>query len=448
MKPFRNRRDPEGKFALTTPQNPNLNNLPHFPADQVNEQLLEIRRRADAAARQNAASDAAASDAASKKDVAAPAATSKSRESHTPHVPFAPAPSAAPPESGLAANADAAASQNEAASDAASKKDVAAPAATSKSRESHTPHVPFAPASAAAPPESHFAANADAAASQNEAASDAASQKDVAAPAATSKSRESHTPHVPFAPASSAAPPESHFAANADVDEQVESKIESAPESAHSSKPRESHTPHVPFAPASAVAPSPASRAPEQPAADADLVAHLSFLQKIATQANIPLDFLSPDPLVPEPAQPLAAAPPAAPARTFKRRPRRLPRTTASIAARVPACELTSLERHARKCQICKHPDREEIDQEFLRWQHPIFIAEEFNLPETRIIYAHARATGLLRSPRPERALRPRFFHRRSQPRRPQRRHHRPSHSRLHPHQRPRRMATNSSLPT
>src|ERR1700722_18338584 len=128
MKPFRNRRDPEGKFALTTPQNPNLNNLPHFPAAQVNEQLLEIRRRADAAARQNeAASDADASDAASKKDVAAPAATSKSRESHTPHVPFAPAPSVAlsPPSRSPehpAAGASAAARQNEAASDAASKK--------------------------------------------------------------------------------------------------------------------------------------------------------------------------------------------------------------------------------------------------------------------------------------------------------------------------------------
>src|ERR1700722_14117263 len=107
MKPFRNRRDPEGKFALTTPQNPHLNTLPHLPAAQVNEQLLDIRRHAAAAPRQNeAASDAAASDAASKKDVAAPAATSKSRESHTPHVPFAPASSAAPPESHFAANAE------------------------------------------------------------------------------------------------------------------------------------------------------------------------------------------------------------------------------------------------------------------------------------------------------------------------------------------------------
>src|SRR3984957_7771657 len=102
MKPFRNRRDPAGKIALTTPQHPAINNLPHLPAAQVNQQLLEIRRRADAAARQNAAS----SDAASKKDVAAPAATSKSRESHTPHVPFAPASSAAPPESHFAANAE------------------------------------------------------------------------------------------------------------------------------------------------------------------------------------------------------------------------------------------------------------------------------------------------------------------------------------------------------
>jgi hypothetical protein len=98
--------------------------------------------------------------------------------------------------------------------------------------------------------------------------------------------------------------------------------------------------------------------------------------------------------------QPIATSEPSTaptkPTRQFKRRPRRLPRTPASIAARVPERELTSLERHARKCQICNHPDREEIDQEFLRWQHPIFIAEEFNLPETRIIYGHARATGLL----------------------------------------------------
>jgi hypothetical protein len=136
MKPFRNRRDREGKFALTTPQNPDLHNLPHLSPAQVSEQLLEIRRRAD---------NAAASDAASI-DVAAPASTSKSRESHTPHVPFAPAPSAAPPESDFAANAEV--------DEEVESKIESAPesAHSSKPRESHTPHVPFAPAPSGAPP--------------------------------------------------------------------------------------------------------------------------------------------------------------------------------------------------------------------------------------------------------------------------------------------------------
>jgi hypothetical protein len=67
-----------------------------------------------------------------------------------------------------------------------------------------------------------------------------------------------------------------------------------------------------------------------------------------------------------------------------------------SLAVRRSKPELTSLERHSRKCLICKHPDREQIDHEFLSWQHPKGIASDFDLPEARYVYRHARATGLL----------------------------------------------------
>jgi hypothetical protein len=65
-----------------------------------------------------------------------------------------------------------------------------------------------------------------------------------------------------------------------------------------------------------------------------------------------------------------------------------------SIASRLPE-PTTDLERHSRKCLVCKHPDREQIDHEFLSWQHPEEIADDFDLPESRYIYRHARATGL-----------------------------------------------------
>jgi hypothetical protein len=52
-------------------------------------------------------------------------------------------------------------------------------------------------------------------------------------------------------------------------------------------------------------------------------------------------------------------------------------------------------ERHARKCLICRHPHREEIDDAFLHWRSPARIASDYNLAHRRNLYRHARATGL-----------------------------------------------------
>jgi hypothetical protein len=51
--------------------------------------------------------------------------------------------------------------------------------------------------------------------------------------------------------------------------------------------------------------------------------------------------------------------------------------------------------RHARKCSVCHHPDREEIDRAFLHWVTPLGIAEDYQFEDPRPIYRHAHATGL-----------------------------------------------------
>jgi hypothetical protein len=53
------------------------------------------------------------------------------------------------------------------------------------------------------------------------------------------------------------------------------------------------------------------------------------------------------------------------------------------------------LERHQRKCRICRHPDRDLIELDFLRWQGSRAIAETYGLPHHSAICRHARAVGL-----------------------------------------------------
>jgi hypothetical protein len=54
----------------------------------------------------------------------------------------------------------------------------------------------------------------------------------------------------------------------------------------------------------------------------------------------------------------------------------------------------TPLERHERKCVVCHHPEREAIEEFFVRWQQPHRMAQDYDLP-VRSLYRHAHATGL-----------------------------------------------------
>ncbi len=51
--------------------------------------------------------------------------------------------------------------------------------------------------------------------------------------------------------------------------------------------------------------------------------------------------------------------------------------------------------RHSRKCTVCHHPDREFIDQDYLRWLSPKKIAHEYKISHHSVVYRHADATGL-----------------------------------------------------
>jgi hypothetical protein len=54
-----------------------------------------------------------------------------------------------------------------------------------------------------------------------------------------------------------------------------------------------------------------------------------------------------------------------------------------------------SAARHARKCTVCHHKDREFIDQDYLRWLSPKKIAREYAVSHQSVVYRHADATGL-----------------------------------------------------
>jgi hypothetical protein len=51
--------------------------------------------------------------------------------------------------------------------------------------------------------------------------------------------------------------------------------------------------------------------------------------------------------------------------------------------------------RHQRKCEICHHPDREAIEEEFVHWHEPYTISRRYSVSK-QSIYRHAHATGLI----------------------------------------------------
>jgi len=70
-------------------------------------------------------------------------------------------------------------------------------------------------------------------------------------------------------------------------------------------------------------------------------------------------------------------------------RPKRRPKTA------MPPVNESALDRHARKCTICRHADRELIEQDFLHWHPAATIACDYDIRNTRVVYRHAHATGI-----------------------------------------------------
>ena len=54
-----------------------------------------------------------------------------------------------------------------------------------------------------------------------------------------------------------------------------------------------------------------------------------------------------------------------------------------------------ALARHARKCTVCRHPEREAIEDDFLRWHSPEDVAEDYGIADHCSVYRHVHATGL-----------------------------------------------------
>jgi hypothetical protein len=52
-------------------------------------------------------------------------------------------------------------------------------------------------------------------------------------------------------------------------------------------------------------------------------------------------------------------------------------------------------ERHARKCEICRHSERDAIEREFIDWHPPGTIVDNYQLNSRASIYRHAHAVGL-----------------------------------------------------
>jgi hypothetical protein len=53
-----------------------------------------------------------------------------------------------------------------------------------------------------------------------------------------------------------------------------------------------------------------------------------------------------------------------------------------------------SLLRHERDCRVCRHPKREEIEQDFVAWKSPVDVGALYKIP-TSSVYRHAHALGL-----------------------------------------------------
>ena len=76
--------------------------------------------------------------------------------------------------------------------------------------------------------------------------------------------------------------------------------------------------------------------------------------------------------------------------------PTRGPLCRAAKAKLTARCQsIPGFERHSRKCQICRHPDVDAIEQIYLNWHSADDVCNFFQLRDNDIVYRHARAAGL-----------------------------------------------------
>jgi hypothetical protein len=71
--------------------------------------------------------------------------------------------------------------------------------------------------------------------------------------------------------------------------------------------------------------------------------------------------------------------------------------------------EAVNLGRHQRNCSICRHDQREAIEDAFVGWQSPAAIANEYGLTDRATIYRHAHALDLF--PKRQRNIRAALEH-------------------------------------
>jgi len=71
-------------------------------------------------------------------------------------------------------------------------------------------------------------------------------------------------------------------------------------------------------------------------------------------------------------------------------------RFTEELTEQEDSTMLPAEERHQRKCVVCRHPDRDAIEEEFIHWHDVWYLAKEYSIQDYPSIYRHARVFGLI----------------------------------------------------
>src|SRR5580658_8078188 len=78
---------------------------------------------------------------------------------------------------------------------------------------------------------------------------------------------------------------------------------------------------------------------------------------------------------------------PAPPSPKPRHKTKKRPKTKSRRKYKDESAEPTFLERHSRKCSICRHPQRQQIDESFLHWRSPATIMHCFGIENETTIY-------------------------------------------------------------